>query len=83
MSGSHFNVQTSKLLLINATVVNLGQGHWKAIHYILQDQYIFGPKYLRFSSNGLTYEAKAVATVDAEAKNENIKAPQTGVTSLK
>ena len=34
MSDSHFVVQTSKFLLINATAVALGQGHEKFIQYI-------------------------------------------------
>ena len=34
MSDSHFVVQTSKFLLINATAVALGQGHGKFIQYI-------------------------------------------------
>ena len=34
MSGSHFIVQTSKFMLIDATAVSLGQGHGKVIQYI-------------------------------------------------
>ena len=34
MSSSHFIVQTSKFLLIDATAVTLGQGHGKVIQYI-------------------------------------------------
>ena len=34
MSGSHFIVQTSKFLLIDATAATLGQGHEKIIQYI-------------------------------------------------
>ena len=52
MSGSHFIVQTSKFLLIDATAVILGLGHGKVIQYILPDLYILCPKYLRCSSNG-------------------------------
>ena len=38
MSGSHFIVQTSKFLLIDATAVTLGEGHGKVIQYITPDQ---------------------------------------------
>ena len=31
MSGSHFIMQTSKFLLIDATAVTLGQGHGEVI----------------------------------------------------
>ena len=51
MSGSHFNAQTSKFLLIDATAVTLGQGHGKVIQYISPDPYILCAKYQRFSSN--------------------------------
>ena len=51
MSGSHFTVQTSKFLLIDATAVTLGQGHEMVIQYILPYLYIHCPKYLRCSSN--------------------------------
>ena len=37
MSGSHFILQTSKFLLIDATVMTLGQGHRKVIQYIFPD----------------------------------------------
>ena len=40
MSGSHFIMQKSKFLLIDATAVTLGQGHGKVILYILPDLYI-------------------------------------------
>ena len=40
--------------------MSLGQGHGKFIQYISTDLYIRCPKYLRFSSNGLTWEAKVV-----------------------
>ena len=65
MSGSHFIVQTSKFLLIDATAVTLGQGQQKVIQYISPDSYILCAKYLRFSSNVLTWEAKVVAAADA------------------
>ena len=51
MSGSHFIVQTSKFLLIDATAVTLGQGHGKVIKYISPDPHILCAKYLRLSSN--------------------------------
>ena len=37
MSGAHFIVQTSKLSIIHATAVTLGQGHGKVIEYISAD----------------------------------------------
>ena len=37
MSGSHFIAQTSKFLLIDATVAILGQGHRKVTQYISPD----------------------------------------------
>ena len=43
MSGSDFIVQTSKFLLINVTVVTLGQGHRKATQYISPDHIFFVP----------------------------------------
>ena len=54
VSGSHFIVQRSKFLLINATTVTLDQGHGKIIRYIYQDLYILCPNHLRFSSNGFS-----------------------------
>ena len=59
MSGSEFIAQTSKLLLIDATAVTLGQGHWKVIQYIPPDPYIFCAKYLRFSSNSFDVRGKS------------------------
>ena len=44
MSDSHFIMQTSKFLLIDATAVTLGQGHGKVIQYISPDLYILCPK---------------------------------------
>ena len=64
MSDSHFVVQTSKFLLIDATAVALGEGHGKFIQYILPDQYILCSKYLR-AQMVLTLEAKVVAAADA------------------
>ena len=69
MSDSHFNVQTSKFVLIDATHVTLGQGHGKVIQYISPDPYILSPKYLRFSAMVLTWEAKVVAAADAAETN--------------
>ena len=40
MGGSHFIMQTSKFLLIDATAVTLDQGHGKVIQYIFPDLYI-------------------------------------------
>ena len=37
ISGSHFIVQTSKVLLISATAMTLSQDHWKVIQYISPD----------------------------------------------
>ena len=59
MSGSHFIVQTSKFLLINATAVTLGQGHGKVIQHISLDTYILWVTYLRFSSNGFDVRGKS------------------------
>ena len=59
MSGSHFIAQTSKFLLIYATAVTLGQGHWKVIQYISPDPYILCAKYLRFRSNGFDVRGKS------------------------
>ena len=46
MSKSYFIVQTSTVLLVDATAVTFGQ----VIHNISPDLYILFPKYLRFSS---------------------------------
>ena len=43
MSDSHFVVQTSKFLLIDATAVALGQGHGKFIQYIFQTNIFLAP----------------------------------------
>ena len=43
LSHSHFILQTSKFMIINATAVTLGQGHWKVIQYIFPDLYFFVP----------------------------------------
>ena len=59
MSGSHFIAQTSKFLLMDATVVTLGQGHGKVIQYISPDPYILCAKYQRFSSNGFDVRGKS------------------------
>ena len=83
MSGSYFLVQRSKLLLITATAVTLGQGQGHPVHF--PDPYILCAKYLRFIAHTVsTWEAKVVVAVDATAadakQTENIKSPQTGVT---
>ena len=54
-------------LFINVTAVALGQGHRKVIQYNFPDVYFLCPKYLNFSSNGLTWEAKVIAAVAAHA----------------
>ena len=59
MYGSHFIVQTSKFVLIDATAVILGEGHEKVIEYISPDPYILCAKYLRFSSNGFDVRGKS------------------------
>ena len=59
MNGSYFIAQTSKFLLIDATVVNLGQGHGKVIQYISPDPYILCAKYVRFSSNGFEVRSQS------------------------
>ena len=58
MSGSHFIVQTSKLLQIDVRAVTLSQGHGKFIQYISPDPYILCTKYLRFSWNGFDVGGK-------------------------
>ena len=59
MSGSHFIVQTSKFLVIDATAIILGQGHGKVIQYISPDPYILCANYLRFSWNGFDVTGKS------------------------
>ena len=59
LSGSHFILQTSKFLFINATAMTLGQGHIKVIQYILPDLYLRCPQYLRCSSNGYDVRSKS------------------------
>ena len=59
MIGSHFIMQTSKFLLIDATAMTLGQGHRNVIQYISPDLHIICPKYLRFSSNGFDVRGKS------------------------
>ena len=61
MRGSHFIVQTSKFLLIDATAMILGQGHRKVIQYISPDPYILCPKYTKFSSNSFHMRGKSKA----------------------
>ena len=59
ISGSHFIMQTSKFLPINATAMTLGQGHrnfFKVIQYISTDLHILCPKYLRCSWYGFWRE---------------------------
>ena len=59
MSGSHFIVQTSKFLVIDATALTLGQGHGKVIQYNSPDPYILCAKYLGFSWNGFDVRGKS------------------------
>ena len=59
MSDSHFIMQTSKFLLIDATATTFGQGHVKGIQYISPDPYILCAKYERFSSNGFEVRGKS------------------------
>ena len=81
MSGCHFIVQTSQLLLIDATAVTLGQSHGKVIQYISPDLYIIFSKYIRFSSNGFDVRVKSPCGSGRGGNElENIKSPQTGVT---
>ena len=60
ISGSHFIVQTSKFLLINATAMTMGQGHGKVIQYISPDLYILCPRYVRFGTNGFDARGKSL-----------------------
>ena len=78
MSGSHFIVQTSKFMLINATATTLGQGHGKVIQYISPDPYNLCAKYLRFSWNSLMWEAKVVAAAGAEMNWKHNVTPDRG-----
>ena len=59
MSGSHFIVQTSNFLLIQATVVTLGQGQGKVAQYIFPDLCFLCPKYIRFRSNGFAMRSRS------------------------
>ena len=43
LSGSHFIMQQSKFLLINATAVTWGEGHRKVMQYIFPDLYFLCP----------------------------------------
>ena len=70
LGGFHFILQTSKFLFIIVTAVTLGQGHQKVIQYIFRDLYFLCLKYLRFSWNGLTWEAKVFAAAAADAVAE-------------
>ena len=51
MSGSHFIVETSNFLLIEAAAVTLGQSQENVIQYMSPNLYILCPKYVRLSSN--------------------------------
>ena len=69
MNDSHFIVQTSKFLLIDATAVTLGQGHGNVIQYISPKPYILCAKYVRFSWNGFDVRGKSCCGgVDAAAE---------------
>ena len=57
LSGSHFILQTSNFLFINATAVTLG--HRRVTQYIFPDLYFLCPKYLRFSSNDFDVRSKS------------------------
>ena len=59
MGGSHFIMQTSKFLVIDATALTLGQGHGKVIQYISPDPYILCAKYLRFRPNCFDMRGKS------------------------
>ena len=58
INGSHFIVQTIKILLIDATAVTLGQCYEMVVQYISPDPYILCPKYLGFSSKGFDVRGK-------------------------
>ena len=59
MIGSYLIVQTSKIVLIHATAVTLGQGDGQVIQYVSKDLFIFRAKYLRLSSNGFDVRGKS------------------------
>ena len=50
---------------------DLGQGHEEIIQYIYPDLYFLYPKYLRLSTNDLTWQAKVVAAATAAATEES------------
>ena len=50
---------TSKILLINATAMILGQGNGKVIQYISTDLYFICPKYARHSANSFDLRGKS------------------------
>ena len=63
------SVQKSEFLLINATVMTLGQGHRKVIQYISLDLYIvvfFFQICKVLAQMVLTWEAKVFAAADVE-----------------
>ena len=63
MSGSHFIVQKSKYLLINAPAVTLGQGHREVIQCIFPDLYFLVPNIYGLIHKALMWEAKVDAVV--------------------
>ena len=60
MSGSHFNVQTSKFNLTNATSVTLGQGHSIRSSSTFPQTYIFFVPNTRFGINGFDVKNKGL-----------------------
>ena len=79
VSGSHFIMQTSKFLLIDATAVTLGQGDGGVSQYISTDPYILCAKYVRFSSNGFDVRGKSCCR---GGHGWNIKSRHTGLTLI-
>ena len=67
--GSHFILQISKFLFINATAVTVGQVQRKVIQNIFPDLYFLCPKYVRFSSNGFDMRSKFFAVEAAAETN--------------
>ena len=67
MNGSHFIVQTSKYLLINATA-DFGSRSQKVIQYISPGPYILCPKYVRFGTDYLDVKGKSLCGDGNEPK---------------
>ena len=67
MSGSHFIVQTIKVLLIDATAVTLGECQGTVIQYIFPTHVFFVPNIEGLAKMVLMWEAKVVVAADTAA----------------